>query len=59
VTFEIPDGNHDIQVAFGSLPPVNSNPLPINGSDGDTSFEIKIVVPVSSQNSTYAELMRK
>ena len=56
--FEIPDGGHDIQVVFAALPPVNSNVLRIEESDGDTAFEIKIVVPAKSE-PTYAELTKK
>ena len=56
--FEIPDGGHDIQVIFGAVPPVNSNILRIEESDGDTVFEVKIVVPVKN-DPTYAELTRK
>ena len=58
VEFEIPDGGHDIQVVFAALPPVNSNVLRIEPSDGDVTFEVKIIVPVKS-DSTYAELTRK
>ena len=59
VTFEIPDGLHDIQILFASLPPVHSNVLHIEAHEGDTAFEIKIKVPLSNENPTYAELIRK
>jgi len=52
ITFEIPDGNHDIQVVFAAIPPVNSNVLRIDSSDGDTSIKIDIIVPVSSDETT-------
>ena len=57
-TFEIPDGNHNIQVVFAAIPPVNSNILRIDSSDGDTSLEIKITVPLNNAE-TYAELIKK
>jgi len=57
--FEIPDGDHDIQLVFASIPPVESDILRIDSSDGDTSFEIKISVPLNNENSTYAELTKK
>ena len=56
--FEIPDGGHDIQVIFDAAPPVNSNLLRIEQSDGDTVFEVKIVVPLKN-DPTYAELTKK
>jgi hypothetical protein len=56
--FEVPDGSHRIQVVFGSLPPTESNLLQIEASDGDTSFEVKIKVPLSSSDSTTAELTK-
>ena len=56
--FEIPDGGHDIQVVFAAVPPVNSNVLRIEQSDGDVEFEVKIVVPLKN-DTTYAELTRK
>ena len=52
VTFEIPDGNHDIQVIFAAIPPVNSNALRIDSADGDTTFEIEIIVPLNSEETT-------
>jgi len=55
--FEIPDGNHDIQVVFKAVPPVTSNVLRIDSSDGDMSFEVKITVPLKSEE-TYAELTK-
>jgi len=58
-TFDIPDGNHSIQVVFASLPPTESNFFQIDASDGDTSFEVKIKVPLSNDDSTTAELMKK
>ena len=58
VTFEIPDGNHSIYMAFKALPPVTSNELLIAASDGDTSFEVKIIVPLKN-DTTYAELTKK
>ena len=57
-TFDIPDGNHDIQLVFSAIPPVNSNVLRIDASDGDTSFEVTITVPFNSEETT-AELVRK
>ena len=57
-TFEIPDGGHDIQVIFAAVPPVNSNVLRIEQSDGDTALEVKIKVPLKN-DPTYAELTRK
>ena len=59
VTFEIPDGDHDIQVIFAAAPPVNSNVLQIAQSDGDIVFEVKIKVPLKNTDPTYAELTRK
>ena len=56
---DVSDGAHDIQVIFASLPPVNSNVLHIEQSDGDTAFEIKIKVPVKNTDPAYAELTRK
>ena len=56
--FEVADGEHDIQVVFSAAPPVNSNVLRIEESDGDTAFEIKIVVPLKNE-PTYAELTKK
>ena len=58
-TFEITDGDHDIQLVFKAIPPVNSNVLRIDSTDGDTSFEVKITVPLSSDEPTYAGLTRK
>jgi hypothetical protein len=58
ITFEIPDGRHDLQVVFSAVPPVNSNVIHIEQSDGDAAFEIKIVVPLKN-DETYAELTRK
>ena len=57
-TFEIPDGARDIQLVFKAIPPVNSNVLHIDGSEGDTSFEVKIIVPLSGDDTT-AELTKK
>ena len=57
-TFEIPDGNHNIQVVLAAVPPVNSNILRIDSSDGDTNLEIKITVPLNNAE-TYAELIKK
>ena len=51
-TFEIPDGNHDIQIVFAAMPPVNSNVLRIDSTDGDTTFEINIIVPLKSDDTT-------
>ena len=56
--FEIPDGEHDIQVVFNAAPPVKSNVLRIEQTDGDTIFEVKIIVPLKN-DPTYAELTRK
>ena len=58
VTFEIPDGNHDIQLVFKAVPPVSSNVLRIESTDGDTSFEVNITVPLKSEETT-AELTKK
>ena len=58
-TVDIPDGTHTIQVVFAGLPPTESNFLPISASDGDTSFEVKIKVPLSNMDSTTAELTKK
>ena len=58
VTFEIPDGNHDIQLVFKAIPPVNSNVLRIDSSDGDTNIDINIIVPLNSEDTT-AELTKK
>jgi len=57
-TFEIPDGARDIQLVFKAIPPVNSNVLHIDSSDGDTNFEVKITVPINN-DETYAELTKK
>ena len=59
VVFDVPDGSHDIQVIFASLPPVNSNVLRIGQSDGDMTFEVKIKVPLKNTDPTYAELTIK
>ena len=58
VTLDIPDGNHDIQLVFAAIPPVESNVLHIDSSDGDTSFEVDIKVPINNDETT-AELTRK
>lgn len=58
VVFEIPDGGHDIQLVFAAVPPVNSNVLRIEESDGDVVFNVKIVVPLKN-DETYAELTRQ
>ena len=57
--FDIPDGAHDIQVVFAAIPPVNSNVLRIEESDGDITFEVNIKVPLKNTDPTYAELARK
>jgi len=57
--FDVPDGNHDIQVTFPSVPPTASNVLRIDSLDGDTNFEIKIKVPISGNDPTLAELTKK
>ena len=59
VVFEIFDGGHDIQVIFAAVPPVTSNILHIEQSDGDITFEVKIKVPLKNTDPTYAELTRK
>ena len=59
VVFEIPDGRHDIQVVFAALPPINSNVLYIEESDGDIAFEVKIKIPLRNTDPTYAELTKK
>ena len=58
VVFEIPDGNCDIQVIFAAQPPVSSNIFHIEQSDGDITFEVKIKVPLSNNDPTYAELTK-
>ena len=58
VTFEVPDGNHCIQVIFASIPPTGSNELMIEASDGDTAFEVRVKVPVGSYEGTTAELTK-
>jgi len=58
VTFEVPDGNHCIQVVFASIPPTESNELTIEASDGDTAFEVRVKVPVGSYEGTTAELTK-
>ena len=58
VVFEIPDGDHDIQVVFSAVPSVPSNVLRIASTDGDLTFEVKITVPLKN-DETYAELTRK
>ena len=58
VTFEIPDGYHDIQVVFAAVPPVTSNALRIDTMDGDTIFEVKINVPLNADLPTEAVLTR-
>ena len=55
---EIPDGNCGIQLIFKALPPVNSNVLYITEADGDTTIEVKITVPLKSDD-TIAEISRK
>lgn len=55
---EIPDGSHDIQIIFSAVPPVNSNVLNIAETDGDATFEVKIIVPLKNEE-TYAEITRK
>jgi len=57
-TFEIPDGYHSISVVFSGLPPTESNSLQISGSDGESSFEVKIKVPLRNTDSTTAELTK-
>ena len=42
VVFEIPDGKHEIQMILESFPKVKTNILPIEESDGDVVFEVKI-----------------
>jgi len=56
-TFEIPDGNHDIQVIFSAIPPINSNIIRIDSSDGDTTIDVNIIVPLYSDDTT-AELTK-
>ena len=58
-TFEVPDGNHLLQVVFGSVPPTNSNPVEIGASDADANFEVKITVPLRSTDPTTATLTKK
>ena len=58
-TFEISDGHHSIQLIFGGIPSVESNIFHIDSSDGDTSFEVKITVPLRNVDPTYAELTKK
>jgi len=59
VEFEIPDGSHSIQVHFPVLPPISSNTLFIEQTDGDSVFEVKINVPLKNTDSTTAELTKK
>jgi len=56
VNLDIPDGSRDIQVVFKAVPPVNSNVLPIGSAD--TSFEVRIKVPLKNTEETYAELTK-
>ena len=58
VTFEVSDGYHDIQVVFAAIPPVNSNVLRIDTTDGDTNYEVKINVPLSANDPTEAVLTK-
>ncbi|MDL2218240.1 hypothetical protein LJC27_06235 [Christensenellaceae bacterium OttesenSCG-928-M15] len=58
VAFEIPDGAHGIQVHFASVPPTQSNILPISELDGELIFEVKIIVPLKGGETT-AELTKK
>ena len=57
-TFEVDDGNYSIQVVFAAAPPVSSNILYIDQSEGDVEFEVKINVPLKNQETT-AELTKK
>ena len=68
VSVEVADGYHDLQVTFASIPPTYSNVVPIEPTDGDLTFEVKIVVtPGSIPNDdgegthtpTYATLTKK
>ena len=59
VVFEISDDSHDIQIIFAGLPPVSSNVLRIEQSDGDMTFEVKIKVPLNNADPTYAEITKK
>ena len=70
VTIEVADGYHDLQVTFASMPPTHSNVVQIEPTDGDLSFEVRIVVTpgrlqsdgediIGSSTPTYAELKRK
>jgi len=44
MTLEIPDGLHDLQVIFPSIPPTHSNVIHIEAHEGDMAFEAKIIV---------------
>ena len=52
--FEIPDGNHDIQVVFAAVPPVYSDLLRIDSADGDTNIKVEIQVPLQGGETTAA-----
>ena len=58
VVFEIPDGRHDIQIIFNDIPPTHSNPVRIEETDGDVSLEVKIIVPLTNNSASIAELKR-
>lgn len=58
VTFEIPDGAHEIQVYFASVPPTSSNVLSISELDEALAFEVKIIVPLKG-GATTAQLTKK
>ena len=57
-TFEIPDGKHNLQVVFGSVPPTNSDIIYIDSADSNLSFEVNIKVPLTGGDTT-AELTKK
>ena len=59
VVVEVPDGHHDLQIIFAALPPVNSNVVYIEETDGDINFEVKITVPLNNQIETFATITRK
>ena len=57
-TFEVPDGDHQVQVKFASIPPVDSNVVLVEAGDGDVNIEVKIIVPLKS-GPTQVELTKK
>ena len=58
VTFEVSDEPHEVKVIIAAMPPLESNALYIEQTDGDTALEIKIKVPLKSSDPTVAELTK-